>query len=361
MSRPVQYVVLIVYCFAVYAVLDFTYSSLWFKDDKRQLRVYSPIYNHALAANFDGFDLWGEYRHKMYTNNLGFKDIAVRDIPLNAESRRVILIGDSFTEGLGLAFENTFAGMLYRAGRKRADKIEFLNASSVSYSPTIYYAKIKDLLDRGLRFDEVVVFIDMSDIRDEAVSYFCVDDIPEYRARCKGPDRLQSKKQGFGAWLQRKFTVTNALRVIIKYKLRTWFGQADDILVHSRLDGWALPGWNAGNDFGVLGIEGGITRARRHMQKLADLLKQNGIALTVAVYPYAAQLADNNRNSRQIDIWREFCATNCKAFINLFPAFFAAKDAHPSDWYQRYFIFGDIHYSADGNRVIFNALAKHLL
>ena len=34
------------------------------------------------------------------------------------------------------------------------EKIEFLNAGVVSYSPIIYHKKIKYLLDAGLRFDE---------------------------------------------------------------------------------------------------------------------------------------------------------------------------------------------------------------
>jgi len=61
-----------------------------------------------------------------------------------------------------------------------------------------------------------------------------------------------------------------------------------------------------------------------------------------------------------VKIWREFCEKNCKAFIDMFPDVFAAKDAHP-DWYERYFIFGDDHYSAEGNKLLFQALEKRLL
>ena len=361
MSRAVRSVILVVYCLAIFLVLDFTYSSLFFNVDKRPLHIRNSVYNHTLAANFDGLAVWGEYLHRMHTNNFGLKDAAVRNVSLKPQGRRILLMGDSFTEGIGLAFEDTFAGMLYLAGQEGANKIEFLNAGVGAYSPTIYYAKTKDLLGRGLQFDEVVVFIDMSDIRDEAVSYFCFDEIPEYRAHCRSADPILGNKKGIGAWLQKKFTVTDSLRVMIKYKWRVLFRDADDILAYSRLDGWGLPGRKFDDDFGTLGIEGAITRARRHMQQLADLLKPRGIALTVAVYPYAAQLNHGERNSRQIAIWREFCAANCKKFINLFPAFFAAKEAHPSDWYERYFIFGDIHYNAAGNRVLFNELAKHLL
>ena len=96
------------------------------------------------------------------------------------------------------------------------------------------------------------------------------------------------------------------------------------------------------------------------MQALADLLHGRGIPLTIVVYPWPLQLADNDRNSRQVAIWRDFCVKNCKAFFDLFPAFFAEKDTH-ADWYRRLFIYGDDHFSPAGNLVMFRELAKHLL
>jgi hypothetical protein len=101
------------------------------------------------------------------------------------------------------------------------------------------------------------------------------------------------------------------------------------------------------------------SRARKNMQKLADLLKGHGIPLTIVVYPWPALIETYDPDNRQVTLWREFCAKNCKAFINLFPTFHAAKRAH-DDWYERLFIFGDFHYSAGGNRLVFDEMAKHL-
>ena len=72
----------------------------------------TPVFSHTLRPNFDGYDIWGERKYRFIADSLGFKDAAVRDIPLRPQGRRVILIGDSFTEGLGGPFEETFAGML---------------------------------------------------------------------------------------------------------------------------------------------------------------------------------------------------------------------------------------------------------
>ncbi len=55
-----------------------------------------------------------------------------------------------------------------------------------------------------------------------------------------------------------------------------------------------------------------------------------------------------------------FCQGRCKAFINLFPVFFAATEAD-KDWYEHLFILGDDHFSAAGNRFMFREMARHLL
>jgi hypothetical protein len=59
-----------------------------------------------------------------------------------------------------MTYEKTFVGMY--ADNHRNLRIANLGVSS--YSPTIYYAKIKNLLDSGFEFKKVIVFIDISDL-----------------------------------------------------------------------------------------------------------------------------------------------------------------------------------------------------
>src|SRR5262249_26028831 len=153
-------------------------------------------------------------RYSLRTNSLGFRDAKVREVPLRSETRRVLLIGDSYTEGVGLAFEDTFPGLLFEAGQHATPRTEFLNAGVISYSPVIYYKKVKFLLDHGLVFDEVVVLPDYGDVQDEAAYYFCIDDDPRYRAFCT-PERPRNA-------LARNFVVTDAVRVFVKTTIAEW-------------------------------------------------------------------------------------------------------------------------------------------
>ena len=354
-----------VYCLALFLAFDFAYSTLTRGEEKqRPARIANKIYDHGFAANFDGYDVWGELRYRLTTDSLGFKDASVRNVPLKSASRRILLIGDSFAEGIGMSFEDSFAGQLYRAGQERSEKIEFLNAGVASYSPSIYYKKIKYLLESGLQFDEVVLFSDTSDVTDEATSYFCIDDNPKYRAYCNAsegaaqPEAAPPKKPDF---LIDRFVVTNRVRIYIKRSVQAWRGNRRRSLNtdHARI-GWAIKGLDVANDNKPLGVEGGIARSLQNMQALSDLLAARNIPLTIVVYPWAQQLAQGDRNSRQVSLWREFCQGRCKAFIDLFPVFFAATEAD-KDWYEHLYILGDDHFSAAGNRFMFQEIARHLL
>jgi hypothetical protein len=349
------------YCLALFLIFDFAYSTFTRgQEQARAARVYDPIYDHGLAPKFDGYDIWGEARYRLITNSLGFKDASTRDVPLQSPARRILLIGDSFAEGIGLPFESTFAGLLEQAGQSRPDRVEFLDAGVASYSPSIYYKKIKHLLDLGLKFDEVVLLSDSSDVEDEASSYFCIDDDPKYGKFCTTPFGALPGPAIKRDFFIDHFVVTNRLRVTIKRWILTKLGNKRHAIEgdHNRI------GWTAANPdpakYRPLGVEGGVARSLENMGKLSDLLAGRGIPLTIVVYPWAQQIAQGDRDSKQVQLWRNFCPTRCKAFIDLFPSFFAAAD-RDNDWYGHLYILGDDHFSAAGNRMLYEELAKQIL
>lgn len=364
MRRVLVNTAIIVYCLILFLAFDFAWSSLTMGEETaRSARIANPAYDHGFAANFDGYDVWGEVRYRLITNSLGFKDSSTRDVPMKASTRRVLLIGDSFAEGIGMTYEESFAGLLDQAGRQRGDRIEFLNAGVASYSPSIYYKKIKYLLDSGLQFDEVVLFSDPSDVTDEANSYFCIDDDPKYRKYCTKSEgsrqavTAEPKKPNF---LIDRFVITNRLRIGIKRWTQSVSGNRKRALSndYARI-GWTNPKFDPGNSYQPLGVEGGIARSVQNMRALSDLLTAKKIPLTIVVYPWAQQIAQGDRNSRQVSLWREFCEGRCKAFIDLFPVLFAQADAD-KNWYERLYIVGDDHFSAAGNRLVFEQVEKRL-
>jgi hypothetical protein len=343
MSRLLLWFLLGVYCIGTFLAFDFIYSRFVYREPEpeRSPRIPHGRYHHGLMPNFDGYWTWGGTRYRFITNSLGFRD--------------------SFTEGIGVDFGESFAGLLSAAGQDHANRIDFLNAGVVSYSPVIYLEKAKYLIESGVEFHEVVVFSDISDVQDEATANFCLDDDSRYRVYCMSSKTTPpARAAALEHWLNRRAVVTSRVIQMITRGNEWPRGTPRSFTLNKfEKSGWTLPSFDVGRSYEPLGVDGGIERSLGNMQKLSDLLAQHGISLTIVVYPWPMQLAHDDRASRQATVWRQFCVRNCKRFIDLFPAFFAWKDTH-QDWYERLFIDGDVHFSPEGNRLVFQELAKHL-
>jgi hypothetical protein len=116
--------------------------------------------------------------------------------------------------------------------------------------------------------------------------------------------------------------------------------------------------------YAPLGVRGGLVKAAEKMDRIFKLARAQGIALSVAVYPWPGQLVHDTAESLQATTWRTWCEGKCKRFLNLFPPMFAQVQRcprlFPGCWYERLFIFGDFHFNVHGNALIAERLATAL-
>jgi hypothetical protein len=116
--------------------------------------------------------------------------------------------------------------------------------------------------------------------------------------------------------------------------------------------------------YAPLGLEGGIAKEKSKMTTLWQELAQRNIPISVAVYPWPAQIVHETADSRQARIWDDWCQGKCKRFISLFPAFQAVKDqcssSAPGCWYTSHFIHGDFHFSAKGSALAADVVSHSL-
>jgi hypothetical protein len=343
----------------VLALLDLGGTALYarfrpqFYRPQSAFRVSSDIYHHGFRpmASVD-LEYWGPLAAPYRTNSLGFRDRAVREVPLAGDERRLVFIGDSFTEGIGVPYEQTFVGILEQELAPRG--IEVLNAGAASYTPIIYYRRVKHLLeDVGLRFDELVVCIDIGDIQDEVGYKLDADGRVLFKQQRWQQETDANWRAGKPAWLAwprvhgwlRKNTlVTSTLYDFLLGALSRG---------PRRAAAWTLDP----QAFEQYGREG-LSRARDNMDRLADLLARHGVRLTVAVYPWPDQILARDADSRQVREWRAWAEQHGAGFIDCFPAFL---EGEPAAIVRDEFIGGDIHWNEAGHariaRVMREALA----
>ena len=78
--------------------------------NNRAHRIKSFYYHHDLRPMASFYDNWGYERYRIYTNNLGFKDSSNREVTF--KNKNILFIGDSFTEGVGIKYEDTYVGLI---------------------------------------------------------------------------------------------------------------------------------------------------------------------------------------------------------------------------------------------------------
>ncbi len=368
--------------FSLVVILDFVFVlilkqiNFWdnFNNDV-YWRIKSDIYHHDILPNTNVYENWGNLRYKLVTNSLGFRDFQNTSVKKVASSKkRLILIGDSFTEGVGLEYKDSLAGQITNY-LKKEKKYEVLNSGVGSYSPTNYYYKTKHFIEEGYEFDKAIVFLDVTDSIDEIK--YSYDDKDQLVLDFK---KLKYKKNDFSKILENNFL---SYKVLIK--IRDKIGHFKKIIKNSYIeDGLGasklfnkkfldvskedrnlyamieneMSNWTSDNNelrYNLTNTEEGLNRAKKNLVRLFDLLKENEVEGVLVIYPHPAQIY--YEDSFYQKLWTDFARENNINFLNTFPAFLN-KDDSSKNFILNNFIQGDIHWNSNGVEKILNFLIE---
>jgi lysophospholipase L1-like esterase len=350
---------------ATLVLADLLAGLLLIPEEVVAFRRPDPWYHHGLVAGASGTTRWGSGEpYAFATNSLACVDRQAREVPLSSERRRVLLLGDSFTEGIGVPFAQSFAGLLEE--RLAPAGLEVLNAGVVSFSPHLYRLRLEHLLRQvGLRVDELVVLIDMSDIQDEVLYRHFEPRVPGALERATaGLHRLLQRRSFALHFLERHLAARRREAKRVLYGLTDsppwldyfWLDDidtepmADPTFRRVRLD------WDDDDMLDNRWAKLGVELAVANMDGVADLCREFGIGLTLAVYPWPPQIAKGELAPRQVGLWREFCERRGARFVDLFPTFVAPADSTGEAVREREFLTGDVHWNALGHERVADAL-----
>ena len=171
----------------------------------------------------------------------------------------------------------------------------------------------------GLKFDRLVVFLDISDVSDESRLYRLLesDVVVDKGTQAGNDEETPAPAKPFTQQLK-DLGSSNSILFVSVYKsyLRGLFPRPDAAVNRERSLWTVDPALY--EEFGL----DGLARSDRFMNELHQLLADNGIELTIAVYPWPNQLVQNDEASRQVFYWTDWAEPRGIQFINHFPTFF---------------------------------------
>ncbi len=338
-------------------------------------------YHHGLKEEFRGRITWRHQPYQIVTNSAGLKDDNENQVSRVSSSHRVLFLGDSFVEGLGFPYHETFVGRFARA-LEGAD-LEVFNGGTRSHSPKLYYLKLRYLMEvRGIRFDEVYVFVDFSDVQDEIVyEPFHPIDNPLYQRLLDAEHYIQSHflllphasrplidlmaraSLRFGS-----FEVPGYLSPITEsgpvVRLSFHADQSVNPLDPAGIRNEPYDFWRRYNEdrgewsfsadiFDKWGSKG-LALARLNLKLLVDLCKRQNMDVTLVVYPWPRHLRERDLESIQVRFWKQFASDVGIRFLDLFPLFI--NDRPADEMIAQYLIDGDIHWNTRGHALVAGAL-----
>lgn len=334
----------------ILTIVDFVAGTVFIPFDYNSYRSPDPWFHHGLRKNMKTMAQWGNDTYPMITNSMGFRDGANRIIDAKDHQKKYLIMGDSFLEGVGVPWDESVAGLLTRELAKNG--IEVYNSAVVSYSPILYYLKLKYLIEqKGFVPDHVFVFPDNSDPLNE-ITYKDFKPWPNNRFKAA----MHSVKRFLYHNSYSYYSITTLIRSISANPITNRWNRKmgsfalDETETASTEFLNAFPLWS--HDKMLLEKYGrpGLKLAEENMKKLVLLCNSYHIGVTLVIYPWPPAIQGKESRNIQEDFWQDFSKKHSTGFLNLYPLF--KRAGPPEQVLKDCFIPGDVHWNRYGNRFV---------
>ena len=256
------------------------------------------------------------------TDNNGFRNNCDKS---NQKNFDYLLVGNIFTEGIDLNFEDTYAGIIEDTNKH----LKFANLGNRSLNLFGIEKKISNIIDENyVSFDQVIIFI--------------------------GPRFFQENKDNIN--ISKKITITS-----IKRKIMENFFYFNEFYhwVLFRIDKKRIWAYSENNHYTKnIRIKKTFIKSLENIYKK---LKDNNKSLSLVIYPYPNHFIYKNFDTKYINELQEFCKLRCSTFINMIEVFnLKLKNKDLWESINQIYLPYSVHFNKGGNKLIAIEVTENL-
>ncbi|MGE0268081.1 MAG: hypothetical protein AB7S78_06480 [Candidatus Omnitrophota bacterium] len=334
---------------------------------------------------------FNEYNYTAHINSRGYRGPEFA-VPKPAGKKRVMVIGDSFTFGVGAQDQETIPALLEEYLKKSDHTVEVINAGVGHSSPIYHYVNLDNFLLKA-EPDLVILMLDMTDIQDDwrhegqavfdgngEIKYFDQTYVDGKRSWWKWLTFYSS------SWAQFDKKV---LRHFEKKKLigRGEYSKIKDKNMRSKAYIVNTPDGHYPDDVilrfdGLLFMRGKMRerlirkqfeRTARYLDKIKARLDELGIPMVLVVYPYGIYVGADEWNEgrftwgfekdrlytdhRPFELVGDYARDKNIPFVNVTPQLIQARRTSQEAFYFNW----DGHMTPAANRVVAREIAGYLV
>ncbi len=347
-----------VFCLIIAEVLLSVFGVSTLQDDSSSYRRADDVFHHGFTPNSSAVFRSSEWNVKYSINSLGFRDREF-NVTKPAGVFRILMLGDSYTEGYGVELGESFSKQLESMLNSNGGQYEVINTGVGSYSPILEYLVLKY---KGIELhpDLVILNFDWSDpYDDKEYSKLAVWNGSDVVAVREQP----SEKKSFFASL--RYFLSKRSHIYQFFAKRLAATTSPIVPGDREVDRLIFLRDNlTDSDYNEL-----FGNSVPYILKIKSLLQQQNIPFIIHTYPYAIQVSteawksgrrtfffrdDKVYPAKPFDVAAEFGRENNITVISSLSYFKAAPN--PSQLFFDY----DGHFTAAGHKVAVTALYDFL-
>ena len=308
----------------------------------------------------------GKYRFKnsfplvkVYTDENGLR-IGKNKVLKDLNKTNIFIFGDSFTYGVGIEFEKTYAGLL----ALNLLNYNVYNFAVGSYSPSVHLYKLKKALEKNLIPKKVIIFLDLTDVIDEATrwNYNFSNNTVSLSNNSIYKNNLEKKID----FKKKNFKILTNLTSYINYNIRFLKNKIKTEINNEYKIKKSIQG-----NFTYINVneldkrfwkedsfEQGLKKISIIFDKINDLAKIHNFEINLVIYPWAETLEFGQNAFNWSNFAKSICNDKCQT-IDLIPDFIDYKNQNKF-WSSDLYFVNDEHFNEKGAKLVYETLQKKI-
>jgi len=297
---------------------------------------------------------------KIFTDDKGLR-VGKNNIKKDKNKKNILIFGDSFTFGVGLEYEETYAGII----KKKFKNYNVYNYGVGSYSPTVYLYRLKNVINENIRPDKVLIFLDLTDVIDEAGRWYFDEDKEKPKLRTNFIYKNSSKENK--DFIKNNFKLSTNIISHLNYNLRNLrsylkqlFFKKNKIKTSIQGSFTYLPKNQLDNRFWEKSFfDIGIKKIKDNFKEFENVAKKHDFDIYLVVYPWAETLEFGQDYFNWSEFAKQLCNYNNCHLIDAIPNFLEYKNKN-SHWNSDLYFVNDEHFNAGGAKLLSTIVIEYI-